>query len=72
VLLNKCSQDYAGTGPYERCGLPPSKDLSEFLSRAIVDLRVGNCMTNKAALLVFYGLIIANVTIWVSLAVTML
>jgi hypothetical protein len=29
-------------------------------------------MTNKAALLVFYGLIIANVTIWVSLAVTML
>jgi hypothetical protein len=27
---------------------------------------------NKQALLVFYGLIIASVTIWVTLAVTML
>jgi hypothetical protein len=35
-------------------------------------LRVENYMTNKPALLVFYGLIIASVTVWVSLAVTML
>jgi hypothetical protein len=35
-------------------------------------LRVENYMTNKQALLVFYGLIIASVTVWVSLAVTML
>jgi hypothetical protein len=28
--------------------------------------------TNKPALLVFYALIIASVTVWVSLAVTML
>ena len=48
-------------------GTTPGPDI-----RAIVDLRVGNYMTNKPALLVFYGLIIANVTVWVSLAVTML
>jgi hypothetical protein len=29
-------------------------------------------MINKPALLVFYGLIIASVTVWVSLAITML
>ena len=33
---------------------------------------IENYMTNKPALLVFYGLIIASVTVWVSLAVTML
>ena len=30
------------------------------------------CDHNKPALLVFYGLIIASVTVWVSFAVTML
>ena len=47
-------------------------DQQRVLSRAIVDLRVENYMINKPALLVFYGLIIASVTVWVSLAVTML
>jgi len=56
----------------EQCGLSSTNDPERILSRAIVDLRVGNFMTNKPALLVFYGLIIANVTVWVSLAVTML
>ena len=32
----------------------------------------GDVTNNKPALLVFYGLIIASVTVWVSLAVTML
>ena len=34
--------------------------------------RVEYYMINKPALLVFYGLIIASVTVWVSLAITML
>jgi len=32
----------------------------------------GGDVTNKPALLVFYGLIIASMTVWVSLAATML
>ena len=59
------------TGPdHTSGGVTP--DQQRVLSRAIVDLRVENYMTNKPALLVFYGLIIASVTVWVSLAVTML
>jgi hypothetical protein len=70
VLFSKCSPGYVGTGPHERCGLPPTN--SEFLvgPSSIFELRI--CMTNKPALLVFYGLIIASVTVWVPPAVTML
>jgi hypothetical protein len=32
----------------------------------------GDVTNNKPALLVFYGLIIASMTVWVSLAATML
>jgi hypothetical protein len=59
--------------------------LSEFIVEVAVDLvwavvvitrncfRIGGDVNNnKPALLVFYGLIIASVTVWVSLAVTML
>ena len=56
--------------------------MSEFIVEAIVDLALAvvvhhviwrsDMTNNKAALLVFYGLIIASVTVWVSLAVTIL
>ena len=73
MLLNKCSRDYAGTGPYEQCGLcPDQRPLAEFLVGPSSIFEFENYMTNKPALLVFYGLIIASVTVWVSLAVTML
>ena len=51
--------------------------MSEFVVEPSVNHNMivvsgGNVTNNKPALLVFYGLIIASVTVWVSLAVTML
>ena len=51
--------------------------LSEFVVEPSVNHNMivvsgGNVTNNKPALLVFYGLIIASVTVWVSLAVTVL
>ena len=74
MLLNKSSRDYAGPTIREVWDTHPP--LSEFVvePRAITRLFVsgGDVTNNKPALLVFYGLIIASVTVWVSLAVTML
>ena len=59
--------------PYERCGIP-HPPLSEFGVEPSVNHMIsgGDVTNNKPALLVFYGLIIASVTVWVSLAATML
>jgi hypothetical protein len=50
--------------------------LSEFVvepsENHMIVVSGGDMTNNKPALLVFYGLIIASVTVWVSLAVTML
>ena len=53
---------------------PVNPPLSEFGVEPSVNHMIsgGDVTNNKPALLVFYGLIIASVTVWVSLAVTML
>ena len=61
MLLNKSSRDYADRTIREVWDTIPHLFVSG-----------GDVTNNKPALLVFYSLIIASVTVWVSLAVTML
>ena len=73
MLLNKSSRDYAGPDHMRGVGYPPA--LEWVRSRAQVSLLFvsgGDVTNNKPVLLVFYGLIVASLTVWVSLAVTML
>ena len=53
---------------------PVNPPLSEFEVEPSVNHMIsgGDVTNNKPALLVFYGLIIASMTVWVSLAATML
>ena len=74
MLLNKSSRDYSGPTIREVWDTHPP--LSEFVVEPSVNHMIvvsgGDVTNNKPALLVFYGLIIASVTVWVSLAVTVL
>ena len=72
MLLNKSSRDY--TGPTIREVWDTHPPLSEFVVEPSVNHMIsgGDVTSNRPALLVFYGLIIASVTVWVSLAATML
>ena len=71
MLLNKSSRDYTGPDHNEVWDTPPALDWVPNRAQVLF-VSGGDVTNNKPVLLVFYGLIVASLTVWVSLAVTML